>query len=102
MIGVHTAKFDAERVTDNIRKKVREYNIKHPVVNDADMVVWNHFGVSSWPTLWLIDPEGNLVSYGQGEGLYAAVDAAIERLIKIHRAKKTLTLMQPSDAVPIP
>ena len=36
VIGVHTAKFDAEQDTENIRRKVREYRIKHPVVNDAE------------------------------------------------------------------
>ena len=36
VIGVHTAKFDAERDTENIRRKVAEYRIKHPVVNDAN------------------------------------------------------------------
>src|SRR5262245_5497213 len=40
VIGVHTAKFDAEKETDNIRKKVAEYRIKHPVVNDANQVLW--------------------------------------------------------------
>ena len=37
MIGVHTGKFDAERDTENIRRKVAEYRIKHPVINDAKM-----------------------------------------------------------------
>ena len=36
VIGVHSAKFDAERDTENIRRKVAEYRIKHPVVNDAN------------------------------------------------------------------
>ena len=51
VIGVHTAKFPAEQDTENIRRKVAEYRIKHPVVNDADQVIWNRFGVKSWPTL---------------------------------------------------
>src|SRR5262245_7934682 len=50
VIGVHTAKFDAEKETENIRKKVREYQIKHPVVNDADQIIWRRYGVQSWPT----------------------------------------------------
>src|SRR5947209_7534274 len=49
VIGVHTAKFFAERDTENIRRKVREYGIKHPVVNDADQVIWTRFNVNSWP-----------------------------------------------------
>ena len=35
VIGVHSGKFDAERDTENIRRKVGEYRIKHPVINDA-------------------------------------------------------------------
>jgi thiol-disulfide isomerase/thioredoxin/sugar lactone lactonase YvrE len=90
IIGVHTAKFENEKSNESIRKAILRYEISHPVVNDANQKIWRAYSVSSWPTLWLIDPEGNLVSYGQGENLYPAVDAAIERLIKIHRAKKTL------------
>ena len=35
VIGVHSAKFEAEKDTNNIRRKVAEYRIKHPVINDA-------------------------------------------------------------------
>ena len=61
VIGVHTAKFLAERDTENIRRKVREYGIKHPVVNDADQVIWDRFHVGSWPTLVLIDVDGSYI-----------------------------------------
>ena len=37
----------------------REYRIKHPVINDARMTLWNRFGVNSWPTIVLIDSQGN-------------------------------------------
>src|SRR5205085_6811547 len=56
VIGIHTAKFPAEKDTENIRRKVAEYRINHPVVNDAKMAIWRRFGVNSWPTLVLIDP----------------------------------------------
>src|SRR5438067_1692741 len=45
VIGVHSPKFFAERDSANIRQKVREYGIKHPVVNDANQVIWDRFGV---------------------------------------------------------
>src|SRR5436190_1165991 len=48
VIGVDSAKFDAEKDTENIRRKVAEYRIKHPVVNDANMAIWRRFGVNSW------------------------------------------------------
>jgi thiol-disulfide isomerase/thioredoxin/sugar lactone lactonase YvrE len=90
VIGVHSAKYDNEKNTESIRKAILRYEITHPVVNDADMRIWRAYGVHSWPTLYLIDPEGNLVGRGSGEGLYEALDEAIAKLIKIHRANKTL------------
>src|SRR5262245_44733016 len=63
VIGVHSAKFENEKDGESIRKAVGRYQITHPVVNDADMKIWRRYDVSSWPTLVLIDPEGNLVGY---------------------------------------
>ncbi|MFH4316790.1 thioredoxin-like domain-containing protein, partial [Acinetobacter baumannii] len=34
VIGVHSAKFDNERDTENIRRIILRYGIEHPVVND--------------------------------------------------------------------
>ncbi|MEO6811003.1 MAG: thioredoxin-like domain-containing protein [Isosphaeraceae bacterium] len=85
VIGVHTAKFPAERVTENIRKKVNEYRIKHPVANDADQTLWNRFGVNSWPTLVLIDAAGKPVGSVSGEGQYAVLDRAIGALVEQQR-----------------
>lgn len=90
VIGVHSAKFDNEKNSESIRKAILRYEITHPVVNDAELRIWRAYGVHSWPTLYLIDPEGNLVGRGSGEGLYEALDEAIAKLIKVHRENKTL------------
>jgi thiol-disulfide isomerase/thioredoxin len=90
VIGVHSPKFDNEKKTASIRKAILRYRVKHPVVNDANQLIWKRYRVSSWPTLVLIDPEGNKVASGSGEGLYEAVDQAIAKLVKEYRAKKML------------
>jgi DNA-binding beta-propeller fold protein YncE len=90
VIGVHSAKFDNEKQTQSIRKAILRYQITHPVVNDADMKIWNTYDVHSWPTLCLIDPEGNFIGKAAGEGNYDVLDKNIARLIKIHKDKKTL------------
>jgi sugar lactone lactonase YvrE len=90
VIGVHTAKFDAEKETDNIRKKVAEYRIKHPVVNDANQVIWNRFGVNSWPTMVVISPEGEYVGSAPGEGNREVLDRVIGKLVEEAKAKGTL------------
>jgi thiol-disulfide isomerase/thioredoxin len=90
VIGVHSAKFETERESQNIREAILRYEIKHPVVNDADMIIWRHFDVQAWPTMWLIDPESNAVGRISAEGVFEALDGAIDRLVKFHRAKGTL------------
>lgn len=92
VIGVHSAKFEAERETENIRRKVSEYRIKHPVVNDANMEIWRRFGVNSWPTLVLIDPAGNYLGSVSGEGHYALLDRVIGQLAEQFKAKGQLNL----------
>lgn len=90
VIGVHSAKFENEKNTDAIRKAILRYQINHPVVNDAEMKIWNRYDVSSWPTLAVIDPEGNYMGSVSGEGQYEVLDAAITKLIEEHDKKKTL------------
>jgi thiol-disulfide isomerase/thioredoxin len=86
VIGVHSAKFDAEKSSENIRRKVAEYRIKHPVVNDAKMAIWHHFGIKSWPTLVLINARGVPVDAISGEGHYDILDHEIGRLVELAKA----------------
>ena len=67
VIGVHSAKFTAERDQRNLEAAVSRLGIEHPVVNDADHVVWSSFAVRAWPTLMLIDPLGRVIGKHEGE-----------------------------------
>jgi len=90
VIGVHSPKFENEKDTESIKKAILRYEIKHPVVNDANSKIWQAYEANSWPTLILIDPEGNFVGRAPGEGNYDVLDRVIAKLIKIHKDKKTL------------
>jgi thiol-disulfide isomerase/thioredoxin len=90
VIGVHSAKFENEKNSESIRKAILRYDIKHPVVNDADQKIWNAYDCSSWPTLILIDPEGNFLGQTTGEGKYELLDTVIGKVADEHRKKKTL------------
>ena len=46
------------------------------------MEIWNRFGVQSWPTLVLLDTEGNPVGKVAGEGHYAVLDREIAKLVR--------------------
>ncbi len=92
VIGVHSAKFENEGQTENLRQIVERYGLKHPVINDSGFAVWNtyrRYGVNAWPTFVVIDPRGNLFAVQAGEipfevfdrvigGMIAAFDAAGE------------------------
>ena len=90
VIGVHSAKFDNEKLSENIRDAILRYEIKHPVVNDSEMLIWRRFGTRSWPTLALIDPEGRFIGRQGGEGNRDLFDGIIGKIAAYHRAKGTL------------
>jgi DNA-binding beta-propeller fold protein YncE len=81
VIGVHSAKFDNEGETENLRRIVVRYGLQHPVVNDADFVVWERYGVRAWPTVVLIDPAGNIVQRRAGERVYEAFQPAVAGVV---------------------
>jgi DNA-binding beta-propeller fold protein YncE len=81
VIGVHSAKFDNEGDTDNIRQIILRYGLEHPVVNDADFTVWRTWGAQAWPTLVLIDPAGNIVGGHSGEGVYPIFKPVLDALV---------------------
>jgi len=90
VIGVHSAKFENEKDTEAIRSAIVRYEIKHPVINDSEMTVWRKFGVRSWPTLVVVDPEGKYIGYLSGEGNRERLDLIVAKLIDYHRKKGTL------------
>ena len=77
VIGVHSAKFDNEKDTENIRKIVLRYGIEHPIINDADFKIWEAYAIRAWPGLVVIDPKGYVIETLFGEGHLAALDKTI-------------------------
>lgn len=78
VIGVHSAKFENEGQTENIRRIVRRYEVEHPVVNDNDFAIWQTYGVQAWPTVMLIDPFGKVVGKLSGEQVYSRLQPIID------------------------
>lgn len=71
VIGIHSAKFETESVTANIRQIAQRYGISHPIVNDNDLELFTRvWGARAWPTAILIDPLGRVVGAHSGEGIY--------------------------------
>lgn len=81
VIGIHSAKFDTERVTENVRAAVSRYNVNHPVVNDVELRVMSAFAARAWPTLMFIDPEGKVIGRHEGEFQLDAMDRVLTAMV---------------------
>ena len=81
VIGVHSAKFDTEGQTENLRQIVQRYEVHHPVINDNNFQVWNSWGVRAWPTVAIIDPLGRGVIRQSGEIPFEAFDNYLSGMI---------------------
>lgn len=90
VIGVHSAKFENEKDAKNIEEAILRYEIEHPVVNDNNLKIWNNYSVSSWPTMYLIDPEGNVVYLRRGEFLADDIRGILDGAIPYYRANGSL------------
>ncbi|MEZ6147973.1 MAG: thioredoxin-like domain-containing protein [Planctomycetaceae bacterium] len=90
VIGVHSYKFENEKEAENIRQAILRYEIEHPVVNDSERIISRKFGMRSWPTLMVIDPEGQFVGQVSGEGHRLLLDKVISEMIAFHKKKGTL------------
>lgn len=81
VIGVHSAKFENEGQSENIREIVQRYNVHHPVVNDRDFRIWGAYGVRAWPSFAVIDPRGNVTALQAGEVPFDAFDAYLSGMV---------------------
>ena len=84
VIGVHSAKFDTEGQTENLRQIVQRYEIHHPVVNDNQFMIWRSFGANAWPTVVIIDPRGFGVVKQSGEIPFEAFDNYLSGMIEYY------------------
>ena len=90
VIGVHSPKFANERDAENIRQAIQRYDVRHPVVNDANGALWNKFGVEAWPSLRVIDPEGYLIAVYAGEVPFEVLDKLLKSAIPTYKRKRVL------------
>jgi thiol-disulfide isomerase/thioredoxin len=95
VVGVHSPKFVHEADPDALAAAVERYDVRHPVLDDPDLLTWQAYTARAWPTLVLIDPEGYVVAHYAGEGHAHAIDALVGELREEHLAKGTL---QPGDS----
>jgi DNA-binding beta-propeller fold protein YncE len=81
VVGVHSGKYTAERVTERIRDASIRLDAVHPVLNDRQFRVWRAYAVRAWPTLVAIDPKGAVIGMSAGEFTADGVTPFVERVL---------------------
>lgn len=81
VIGDHFPEFTYERDLNNLKSAVERLDIPYAVAQDNDGTTWNAYNQMYWPTVYLIDKQGNLRYRHIGEGAYADTEAAIQSLL---------------------
>ncbi len=101
VIGIHSAKFPGEKNSENIRHAAARYRLRHPIANDSEFKIWRSYGIRAWPTLVLIDPDGNLVGGVSGEGHYDVLDRVMGQILEKRGIKLAEKPQAASSAVPL-
>jgi thiol-disulfide isomerase/thioredoxin len=90
VVGVHSPKFDHEKDPAALAAAVERYGVRHPVLDDPTLDMWQQYTARAWPTLTVVDPEGYVVASMAGEGHADGLARLIADLIATHDAKGTL------------
>jgi hypothetical protein len=85
VISVHSPKFPTERETPALRQAVLRHRIEHPVINDRDFGFWQQLGARAWPTLYFVDPRGNMIGKHEGEITAEVVEPMLESWLAEYR-----------------
>ena len=81
VIGVHSPEFSHEREVENVKRYMKEHEIRFPVPIDNDFSTWNRYGNRYWPAMYLIDKRGIIRYVKVGEGGYKETEQQIRMLL---------------------
>jgi hypothetical protein len=82
VIGNHYPEFSYEADLSNLKEAIERLDVPYPVAQDNEGKTWRAFNNRYWPTLYLIDKQGNIRFQHIGEGGYEETEAAILALLE--------------------
>lgn len=67
LVGVHTPETEAEHDRGRLVLKLKEEDLRFPVLVDNERANWNAWGNSMWPSVYVLDKRGYLRYFWPGE-----------------------------------
>ncbi|NUS37907.1 MAG: hypothetical protein HOQ02_02630 [Lysobacter sp.] len=74
VVAVHVPRFEHERDVRRIARRVGRQPLNFPIAHDADWTAWQHFAIEAWPTVLLLDSDGQLRGRFVGAGDMRALE----------------------------
>ena len=84
IIGNHFPEFPYEKDLENLEEALERLDIPYPVAQDNHRQTWDAYNNRYWPTLYLIDKQGNIRYRHIGEGKYTETEVSIQALLAEH------------------
>ena len=106
VIGIQSPETDRERQPEAVITAAKEAGIDYPVQFDGDSATWKAWGNTMWPTVYVIDQQGYLRVWWQGELNWQGakgdevISKAVEKLLggTADQAPPPATQRQPGPA----
>lgn len=90
VIGIDSPKFSASKTKQGLDSFIQRYSLRHPIVLDPDMSLWNAYGVQAWPTLVVVGPDGEVRQTLIGEQSFEQLAQSVESALQDAPAASTL------------
>lgn len=101
VFGIHCPKYPEQRDGSAVLKAVNRLGIRHPVASDPGMDLWQHYEIDAWPSVVLIDAEGQVAAVVPGEGRRQDLDEQIAQLLD-EAAEHELRAYEPAVPASMP
>ncbi len=80
VVAVHVPRFENERDPQRAAKRLMRQKLDFPIAHDRDWTLWQQYGIEAWPTVVLVDGDGQLRGRWVGDGQLRELDAAVATL----------------------
>lgn len=79
VLGVAGPRMGGEKTEEEIREFLEENELTYPVLMDTDWTLFQGYGISSFPTTFMIDRDGNVFGYVAGQLSYDIMEDIIRQ-----------------------
>jgi sugar lactone lactonase YvrE len=81
VLAIDVPRFDHERDERLVAQRFASHDFGFPVAHDRDWTAWQQYGIEAWPTLLLVDAEGELRARFVGDGHARTLELRIDELL---------------------